>query len=224
MRSFFFFCKDPLIFLISLLFFYAWSLFFPLISTISLFGIMSMCLSGKDLWFLKLCLGTHLLCSCCNCPFGAMSLACSPLTSSLFFAPSSLPSLYNLLMNPTHIQQTFYLQNCLLLSWFVFLSTVMQLFQYRFAKKWKQSCSAFFGCPKCSPFVFWLAENIWEQMLALQSHVCFGWKLTTGLSFSMSAPLPFTQHPQHTRSQARGFTLTDNGCVQLQGISNRVLS
>lgn len=67
-------------------------------------------------------------------------------------------------------------------------------------------------------------EYLFPTVLALQSHICFGWKLNTSLVFSMSAPPPFTRHPQHARSQARGLTLMDNGCVQLQGISNRVLS
>lgn len=145
-----------------------------------------------------------------------------PLTAILFdlspfFAPSSLLSLYNSLMNPRHVQQTCSLQNCLLLRWFVFLSTVTQIFQYRCAKKWKPSC--------CDIVLFFhRVPHLFPTMLALQSHICFGWKLTILLVFSMSAPLPFTQHPQHAPSQARGLTLTDNGCVQLQGISNRLLS
>lgn len=113
-------------------------------------------------------LSPHLLCSCCNCPFGAMSLACStspslPLAAILFdlspvFGPSSLLSLYNSLMNPRHVQQTSYLQNCLLFRWFVFLSTVMQLFQYRFAKKWKHGVVTFFSVFQSVP------------------HLCSGWQ------------------------------------------------
>lgn len=211
-------------------------LFFP-ISPSSLFGIMSICLSGKHLWFLKLCLGTWAhtfsvaaviallgLCLWLAAPRHHSHSLQYSLTSPVF-GPSSLLSLYNSLMNPRHVQQTSYLQNCLLFRWFVFLSTVMQLFQYRFAKKWKHGVVTFFRSSKVVPIcVLDGREYLFPTALALQSHICFGWKLTTSLVFSMSPPPPFTQHPQHARFQARGLTLTDNGCVQLQGISNRVLS
>lgn len=181
-------------------------------------------------------LSPHLLCSCCNCPFGAMPLACStspslPLAAILFdlspvFGPSSLLSLYNSLMNPRHVQQTSYLQNCLLFRWFVFLSTVMQLFQYHFAKKWKHGVVTFFRSSKVFPIcVLDGREYLFPTVLALQSHICFGWKLTTSLVFSVSVPPRLSPSILNTPVLKQGgLTLTDNECVQLQGISNRVLS
>lgn len=113
-------------------------------------------------------LSPHLLCSCCNCPFGAMSLACStspslPLAAILFdlspvFGPSSLLPLYNSLMNPRHVQQTSYLQNCLLFRWFVFLSTVMQLFPIPFCQEMETWCCDIFSVFQSVP------------------HLCCGWQ------------------------------------------------
>lgn len=73
------FRRDPLIMLISLLIFKMWSPGLSISLCCSLFGIMSICLARITIFKTvsgDLC--PHLLWSCCNCSFGAMSLDCSP--------------------------------------------------------------------------------------------------------------------------------------------------
>lgn len=147
----------------------------PPISPSSLFGIMSMCLSSKDLWFLKLCLGTWtqtfslaaviaLLGRCLRlaAPRDHSHSLQSSLTSPSFlplplFFPCTThywtPDMFNrhVLCIIAVAQMVCFSINC------------NAVIQYCFAKKWKQSCSDnffFFGLQKCSPFVCWLAENI----------------------------------------------------------------
>lgn len=172
-------------------------------------------------------LSPHFLCSCCNCPFGAMSLQAAPChpSHSLQNSLTSSPLFCLFISLPVQVingPQTCSLQNYLLLRWFVFLSTVMQLFLYVLRRNGNSFVVTLV------PHLFLICvlagrEYLFPTMLALQSHICFGLKLTTGLVFSMSAPR-LSPSIFNTLSQARGLTLTDNGCVQLLGISNKVLS
>lgn len=108
----------------------AWSLFSPSLHLLCL--VLWVCVFWHGFVIFKIVsdLSPNLFCGCCNCPFGTMSLACSPSPSfplaailfhlSPFLAPSFLLSLCNSLTNPRHVQHTCSSQNCLLFRWFVF--------------------------------------------------------------------------------------------------------
>lgn len=163
---------------------------FPPISPSSLFGIISVCLSSKDLWFLKLCLGTWtqtfslaaviaLLGRCLR--FAAPRDHSHSLQSSLtspFFLPLPLffpctthywtPDMFNrhVLCIIAVAQMVCFSINC------------NAVIQYCFAKKWKQLCSDifFFWSSKVFPIcVLAGREYLLPTMLALLAHICFGW-------------------------------------------------
>lgn len=233
------FSKDRLKMLISLLIFHTWS---PLLSISLVLGIIW----HYECVFLRwgfvifktvsgdLCL--HLLWSCCNCSFGAMSLACSPspplplsaIPHDLSLFCPSMSSIPARLISEPHLP-----------SLRILLIDVIRRHRTPCCPDglFAIDCNATFKIVFCwgmETIMLWLfsafhnalcaQSPVFPLKLDLQSHSCLGWKLNTGLVFSMLAPLPFIQYPQHACSQARGFTLRDNGCVQLQGISSRVLS
>lgn len=155
----------------------------------SLFGIISTCLSSKDLWFLKLFSGDlnpKLLFICCNCPFGAVSPACSPSRSLPFAAV-----LFDLsLFLPLHLfspSTTHYWTPDMFNRHILCIIAVAQMVCFSI------NCNAAFPilfCQEMETIVFWhffwsskvspicvLAgrEYLLPTMLTLLAHICFGW-------------------------------------------------
>lgn len=219
---------------ISVLFFWWMFSFPPFLPLLCLALLVRVCLARICDFFKTVSgdLNPKLLFICCNCPFGAVSPARSPSRSlplaAILFDLSLFLPLHLFFPCTTHYWTPDMFNRHVLC-----IIAVAQMVCFSI------NCNAAFPilfCQEMETIVFW---HFFFFVFKSLPHLCAGWQrifaphnsgpssshlLWMGLVFSMSAPLPFTQHPQHADSQARGLTLTNNGCVQLQGISNKVLS